>query len=202
MTTLDLGISTQMCTWVNSTGAIMSDSEAQYGPTNNNVGNSYRGGVRWATVAIPHGATITSAALTWTQETLSGSITSVNAVVHQVDNAPALAASQHTTAGDSIACPPNSVASVNLAASIQKLVNRPMWVAGNAVTIRFWGTCTSARAVVSSVALVIEYLDARARVGVHVGGSWKKAPVKMYNGTEWKGARPKVYIGGQWVDTE
>ena len=201
MTALDLGISTEMCTWVNSTGAI-STGEVVYGPTNTPANNSYRAGVRWATVATPNGATITSAVLTWTQTTFFGAITSVNAVVHQVDNAPALAPNQHMTAGDSIAGPTTTSASVDLTASIQKLVNRPMWVAGNAVTIRLEGTCQYTSARVSGVALVIEYLDARARVGVHVGGSWKKAPVKVHNGTEWKAARPKVYIGGQWVDTE
>ena len=201
MTVLDLGLSPETCTWVNSTGASTAPGGAVlYGPTNNNVNNSYRAGARWATVAIPNGATITSAVLTWTQAPAFGAITSVNAVVHQVNNAPALAANQHTTAGDSIAGPTTPSASVGLTASIQKLVNRPMWVAGNAVTIRLWGTCQYVQAQVSGVALVIEYLD--AKVGVHVGGSWKKAPVKMHNGTEWKTAKPKVYIGGQWVDTE
>ena len=125
-----------------------------------NVGNSNRKpGARWAGVAVPQGATITSATLSFT---LSRGVNSGAVGVHQVDNAPALASGQHTTVftptgGWPIGSGPKTV---DLTAGVQALVNRPGWAAGNALTVRWEGVGdSSASATLSAVTLTVEYVD-------------------------------------------
>ncbi len=119
-------------------------------------------GLRWASVPIPPGATILSAALTFTTSHIVNANPAANqAGVHQVDNAPTLDSGQQTT-GFAPAVPwSGAVAgakSVDLAAGVQALVDRPGWGTGNALTVRIEGERgPSAYAEVTGSSLTVEW---------------------------------------------
>lgn len=121
-------------------------------------------GLRWASMPIPPGSTITAATLTFTTseaQTSPGAASNL-AGVHQVDAAPALASGHQTTDRSPTAAwsPTGAGAkSVNLTAAIQALVDRPGWTDGNPVVVRVQGntTGTSGQANLTGVTLTVTY---------------------------------------------
>ena len=123
-----------------------------------------RAGLRWASMPIPPGSVITAATLAFTTsaaQTSPGAASNL-AGVHQVDAAPALASSQHTTGWTpTTAWSPTGAGakSVNLTAAVQALVNRPGWTNGNPVVVRVQGNTTgvSGSADLTGVTLTVTY---------------------------------------------
>lgn len=121
-------------------------------------------GLRWASMPIPPGSTITAATLAFTTtaaQTNPGAASNL-AGVHQVDAAPALASGHQTTAWSPTAAwsPTGAGAkTVNLTAAIQALVGRPGWTAGNPVVVRVQGNTagTSGLANLTGVTLTVAY---------------------------------------------
>ena len=121
-------------------------------------------GLRWASMPIPPGSTITAATLAFTTsaaQTSPGAASNL-AGVHQVDAAPALASSQQTTDWTpTTAWSPTGAGakSVDLTAAIQALVDRPGWTDGNPVVVRVQGntTGTSGSANLTGVTLTVTY---------------------------------------------
>ena len=121
-------------------------------------------GLRWASMPIPPGSTITAATLAFTTtdaQTSPGAASNL-AGVHQVDAAPALASGHQTTDWSPTAAwsPTGAGAkSVNLTAAIQALVDRPGWTNGNPVVVRVQGntTGTSGQAELTGVTLTVTY---------------------------------------------
>ena len=121
-------------------------------------------GLRWASMPIPPGSTITAATLAFTTsaaQTNPGAASNL-AGVHQVDAAPALASGHQTTDWSPTAAwsPTGAGAkSVNLTAAIQALVDRPGWTNGNPVVVRVRGntTGTSGQADLTGITLTVTY---------------------------------------------
>ena len=113
---------------------------------------------------IPPGSTITAATLAFTTsaaQTSPGAASNLVGV-HQVDAAPALAASQQTTDWTPTAAwsPTGAGAkSVDLTAAVQALVDRPGWTDGNPVVVRVQGntTGTSGSANLTGATLTVTY---------------------------------------------
>ena len=121
--------------------------------------SAFKPGAQWASVAVPQGATITSATLGFK---LSNGVQSGAVGVHQVDNAPALGNGQNTTGFTPTGGWPSGPGTftVDLTAGVQALVDRPGWAAGNALTVRWEGVgSSSGNATLSAVTLTIEYQD-------------------------------------------
>ena len=123
-----------------------------------------RAGLRWASIPIPPGSTITAATLAFTTsaaQTNPGAASNL-AGVHQVDAAPALASGQQTTDWTPTAAwsPTGAGAkSVDLTAAVQALVNRPGWTNGSPVVVRVQGNTTGASglAYLTDVTLTVTY---------------------------------------------
>lgn len=121
-------------------------------------------GLRWASMPIPPGSTITAATLAFTTsaaQTNPGAASNL-AGVHQVDAAPALASGQQTAAWTPTAAwsPTGAGAkSVDLTAAVQALVNRPGWTNGSPVVVRVQGNTagTSGSANLTGVTLTVTY---------------------------------------------
>ena len=121
-------------------------------------------GLRWASMPIPPGSTITAATLAFTTsaaQTNPGAASNL-AGVHQVDAAPELASGQQTTAWSPTAAwsPTGAGAkSVGLTAAVQALVNRPGWANGSPVVVRVQGNTTGASglAYLTDVTLTVTY---------------------------------------------
>ena len=121
-------------------------------------------GLRWASMPIPPGSTITAATLAFTTsaaQTNPGAASNL-AGVHQVDAAPALASGHQTTDWSPTAAwsPTGAGAkTVNLTAAVQALIDRPGWTAGNPVVVRVQGNTTGASgsADLTGVTLTVTY---------------------------------------------
>ena len=121
-------------------------------------------GLRWASMPIPPGSTITAATLAFTTSLMQinpGAASNL-AGVHQVDAAPALASGHQTTAwSPTAAWSPTSAGAktVNLTAAVQALIDRPGWTAGNPVVVRVQGNTagTSGSADLTGVTLTVTY---------------------------------------------
>ena len=121
-------------------------------------------GLRWASMPIPPGSTITAATLAFTTsaaQTNPGAASNL-AGVHQVDAAPALASGQQTTDWTPTAAwsPTGAGAkTVNLTAAVQALVDRPGWINGSPVVVRVQGNTTGATgpADLTGVTLTVTY---------------------------------------------
>ena len=121
-------------------------------------------GLRWASMPIPPGSTITAATLAFTtSEAQTNPGAASNLVgVHQVNAAPALASSQQTTGWTPTAAwsPTGAGAkSVNLTAAVQALVDRPGWTKDNPIVVRVQGntTGTSGQADLTGATLTVTY---------------------------------------------
>ncbi len=137
--------------WTSGTPSVGRDSYNRYRPA----------GLRWGSLAIPQGATITSASLTLT---VSNDVRNGNATgFHQVDNAPALATGQATTTHSPYVSSPQLTAgthTLDLTASLQALINRAGWASGNAAVIRVEGNrFADTWANLTGISLTIEYVD-------------------------------------------
>ena len=121
-------------------------------------------GLRWASMPIPPGSTITAATLAFTTsaaQTNPGAASNL-AGVHQVDAAPALASGQQTTVWTPTAAwsPTGAGAkSVDLTAAVQALVNRPGWTNGSPVVVRVQGNTAGASGLanLTDVTLTVTY---------------------------------------------
>ena len=121
-------------------------------------------GLRWASMPIPPGSTITAATLAFTTsaaQTNPGAASNL-AGVHQVDAAPALASGHQITDWSPTAAwsPTGAGAkSVNLTAAVQALVDRPGWTKDNPIVVRVQGntTGTSGQADLTGATLTVTY---------------------------------------------
>lgn len=158
MPTLNLGAPSTSGYWSELNGAWTSGTPS----IGRDSSNRYRSaGLRWGSLAIPQGATITSASLTLTvsADSRNGNATGF----HQVDNAPALATGQVSTANSPTVSSPQLTAgthTLNLTSSLQALINRAGWASGNAAVIRVQGNrFADTWANLTGISLTIEYVD-------------------------------------------
>ena len=123
-------------------------------------------GLRWASMPIPPGSTITAATLAFTtsaRQTNPGAESNL-AGVHQVDAAPELASGQQTTDWTPTAAwsPTGAGAkAVDLTAAVQALVNRPGWTNGSPVVVRVQGNTAGASGLadLTDVTLTVTYTN-------------------------------------------
>lgn len=137
------------------------------------TGVNYQTALRFPTVNIPQGASVTSAQLIFTPQAANTETTDWTIKAQAHDNSPALAAtasnisSRTTTAASSTWTVPNwstnsvaTPASINLDSVVQEVVNRSGWCGGHALTFIITGTgVRRAKSVeqASSTAPLLEY---------------------------------------------
>ena len=156
MPTLNLGAPSTSGYWSELSGGWSSGTPS----IGRDAYNRYRSaGLRWGSLAIPQGATITSASLTLTvsSDSRNGNATGF----HQVDNAPALATGQVSTANSPTVSSPQltpGTHTLDLTSSLQALINRAGWASGNAAVIRVEGSrFADTWANLTGVSLTVEW---------------------------------------------
>lgn len=152
--------------------------------TGKSAGVARNGGVRFLSLTVPQGSTITSATIDGTVHSIYGSTEAKTIYGDDVDNAPTWSNTSkpssgftQTTASTTFNPSTSGAVSSDVTAIVQEIVDRAGWVSGNAMRFAYMGTSGTGYAEVAMYAEVSPSLTAKLTITYTTGSTFTATPM-------------------------